>query len=123
VHPGQALGEICHMDANGYSWALVFNRANEHSGFVNRNNLMHRNPTPHCANVGVEATVQETNPLFQCPGEHCNQGKATKGDRVRVECYVPGHPGRIYIWMYNLNNDHEGFYPDVQTYGLQPCRV
>lgn len=122
AYKDQTLGEVCHLEADGYSWALVYNYHNKHSGFVNRHNLVRWNSTPHCADVPpAPRLVKNDAILFQCPSENCNRGELKKDQLARVECHVRGHDDWFYIWTYNLINHHEGFFLDKTTYGLPGC--
>ncbi|MFS8102376.1 hypothetical protein LFM09_35150 [Lentzea alba] len=121
VYPGQHLGEICHMDVNGFRWALVYNRANGHTGFVNRDNLIHKRSLGPCDNVGTEGSVSGRVDLYQCPQFECNKGSADRGHLLRVECYVDVNNGYYWVWLYNRANGHEGFLPVLDRPRLEVC--
>ncbi|MEV6236235.1 hypothetical protein [Lentzea sp. NPDC051838] len=123
VRPGQALGEVCTLvSSDGIKWALVYNRANEHTGFIETRFLIHEDPNVDCGRDGLISPSPIDMNLYQCPAFHCNVGKAKRGDILRGECYV--HAGDWYwIWVYNRNNHHEGFYVDTSDSDLEPCRV
>ncbi|SDN12355.1 hypothetical protein SAMN04488074_13533 [Lentzea albidocapillata subsp. violacea] len=121
VLPGQALGEICIMDAEGYGWALVYNRANGHTGFVNRLRLKHPDPQIQCKDVGQYGYVVQDATLYQCPATHCNKGVAEAYDHLRVECYIDVNDGWYWIWVYNASNHHEGLLREPTNHGLERC--
>jgi hypothetical protein len=121
ARPGQALGEICTITIDGIKWALVYNRANGHSGFINTLRLIHPDPDTHCNNVGVGGSINRPTWLYQCPAHFCNRGEANGGNQIRAECFLDNRDGTYWIWMFNLTNPTRGFYYDRTNYDLERC--
>jgi hypothetical protein len=121
ARPGQALGEICTLDSGGIKWALVYNRANGHTGFINTLRLIHEDPKVDCGRDGLVGPISIDVTLYQCPAFFCNKGEAKRGHMLRGECYVETGDGWYWIWVYNRNNHHEGFYVDTSDSGLERC--
>ncbi|MFD9888439.1 hypothetical protein ACFWY9_03805 [Amycolatopsis sp. NPDC059027] len=110
AYPGNDLAEVCTWNASGYKWGLVFNRANEHTGFIPVNYLKYADPDVDCGAAGSDLQVKWNQTLYQCPGSNCNQGQATDGQHVRFFCNFYDSAARTWWrWVFNPNNQHEGF--------------
>ncbi|MFD9961785.1 NAD(P)-binding protein [Amycolatopsis sp. NPDC058986] len=97
-------------NASGYKWGLVFNRANEHTGFIPVNYLKYADPDVDCGAAGSDLQVKWNQTLYQCPGSNCNQGQAIDGQHVRFFCNFYDSAARTWWrWVFNPNNQHEGF--------------
>ncbi|NKE62786.1 hypothetical protein FXN61_41130 [Lentzea sp. PSKA42] len=119
ARPGQELSEICVYPAGATTWALVYNRTNGHTGFIDKLKLIHRDPPTHCNDVGVGRSA--SGPLYQCMALFCNQGQATTGDHLRAECQILGADGWYWVWVFNRTNQHEGFFRQSTNADLQKC--
>lgn len=120
AYVGNDLAEVCTVWQSGVKWGLVFNRANEHSGFIPVDHLKYADPPQSCNNVGWGTVSQNNYALYQCPYNYCNQGFATAGDDVAAICY---HVANNFYWWWSLNhaNGHEGFRAAAGTGGYPRC--
>ncbi|MFS8096925.1 hypothetical protein LFM09_07265 [Lentzea alba] len=121
ARPGQVLAEVCVIPVDGIRWALVHNRANGHTGFINALRLKHADPPTHCNDVGRFGIVAENGPLHQCPEDFCNRGEATNLHHLRLICHIGRSDGTAWVWMFNRTNHHEGFYHVSGSAGLPVC--
>jgi hypothetical protein len=120
ANAGNDLIEVCLIEAGNVTWALVFNRANEHSGFIPIIQLTGPDPSTRCVGMTPAAEAVGDYTLYQCPYSYCNQGQALSGHLVSRICYRVANG--LYWWLsFNANNGHEGFRPAATTGGLPAC--
>jgi hypothetical protein len=123
-NPGQAylgnhLAEVC-VYWPDEQWALVFNGANLHTGFIRSSLLRFNRTVPDCGTLSPVHPTSWFRTLYQCPALNCNQGQAPAYSNVVYICQWGG-PGNWWIWALNRDNKHEGFLPTNAAPGLPTC--
>lgn len=118
AYPGNRLLTVCDVLAGGWSYQLVYNLDNGHTGFILDQNLAGPNSNVGCDSEGMSELADPASLIYQCPSFVCNQGITNKGDLIYVFCSVRTGAQR-WFWTYNTANGHEGWRPfgyvDVQN--------
>jgi hypothetical protein len=120
AYPGNDLARVCDFANAGIVWALVFNRANEHTGFIPVSQLSGESPGQDCSNVGQARPKSYDQPMYQCPYSYCNQGVSQAWADTAGICWHQAS-GIYWWWSFNHYNLHEGFRTANDTGGLPPC--
>lgn len=114
THQGDWLHLFCLVRTSENMWYWVYNTANSHEGFIEGTA-----PPGPCDGDGsqpgignnVRLTQQDSEIIYQCPWEGCNQGQAFNAHELSAACYVRVDNTR-WIMLYDHGNKHTGFIRD-----------